>query len=432
MKKTYLLFILLLPMATTGNAQSVKLDTLSFRSYFKEAEAATKKHRQLWDMDLYSSMLLVNPQTREVIANEADTAGILTGSEGFYTGYLPPQVNIANTALHWSGKHWAMLLLPLPEYKHDRINLLAHELYHIMQPSLGFGFHNTANNHLDEKNGRIYLRLELEALKKALQASSNRERRQHLTSAFTFRKYRHQLYPGADSSENLLELNEGLAEYTGFVISDRSQKQAAEHFAASMEAFLANPTFVRSFAYQTIPIYGYLLSSRQKYWNKQITPETNLTSYFMKAFKINIPDDLKSESELIAPIYNGKQVVLEETKRTEAKTKLITEYEKIFVEQPHLELYFEKMNVSFDPRNIIPLEDKGTVYPTLRVTDKWGILTVEKGALMSPDWKKISMTLPTKIDGNKIAGDGWSLVVNDFYILIKDNGSGNYILSKKK
>ncbi len=432
MKKIYLLFILLLQLATTSRAQSAKTDTLSFTSYFKEAEAATKKHRQLWDKDLYSSMLLVNPKTREVIANEADTAGILTGNAGLYTGYLPPKVNIANTALHWSGKHWAMLLLPLPKDKHERITLLAHELYHKAQPSLGFALHNTANNHLDEKEGRVYLRLELEALKKALQASSSRERRQHLTSAFTFREYRHQLYPGADSTENLLELNEGLAEYTGFVISDRSRKQAAVHFAASMQSFLANPTFVRSFAYQTIPVYGYLLSNRQKYWNKQITPETDLTSYFVEAFKIKLPDDLKSESERRATAYNGKQVVLEETKRAEAKRKLISEYKDRFVEQPHLELYFEKMSVSFDPRNMMPLEDKGTVYPTIRVTDNWGVLNAEKGALMSPDWKKISLTLPTDSKGSKITGDGWTLELNEPYTLSKDSSSGNFILSKKK
>lgn len=54
------------------------------------------------------------------------------------------------------------------------------------------------------------------------------------------------------------------------------------------------------------------------------------------------------------------------------------------------------MNVSFDPRNIIPVEDKGTVYPQIRVTDNWGILEVTKGALMSPNWDKISVSSPVK------------------------------------
>ncbi|NDK55749.1 hypothetical protein [Pontibacter fetidus] len=432
MKKSYLLLLLLLQLANTGRTQSAKPDTISFTTYFKEIETATKKHRQLWNMDLYTSILIVDPQTRKIVANEADTAGILTGSADRFTGYLPPQVNVANTALHWGGKHWAMLLLPLPQDKHERINLLAHELFHKTQPSLGFALHNAANNHLDEKNGRIYLRLELEALKKALQASPDRERKQYLTHAFTFRKYRHQLYPDADSTENLLELNEGLAEYTGFVISERSRKQAVVHFENSINSFQQNPTFVRSFAYHTIPVYGYLLSSRNKYWNKKISPDTDLTSYFIDAFEIEVPQDLRHEAERIAADYNGRQIMAEETKRAVEKRKLVAEYKSKFVEQPHVELYFEKMNVSFDPRNMMPLEDKGTVYPTIRVTDNWGILTVENGALMSPDWKKISLTLPTELNGNKISGDGWTLELNESYTLTMNSSSGNYILSKKK
>jgi len=37
----------------------------------------------------------------------------------------------------------------------------------------------------------------------------------------------------------------------------------------------------------------------------------------------------------------------------------------------------------------MPIENKGTVYPNIRVTDKWGILSVDSGALMSINWDKI-------------------------------------------
>jgi hypothetical protein len=36
----------------------------------------------------------------------------------------------------------------------------------------------------------------------------------------------------------------------------------------------------------------------------------------------------------------------------------------------------------------------GTVYPTVRITDKWGILEVYAGALMSPDWKQVTVAAP--------------------------------------
>ncbi|MCC8410871.1 hypothetical protein LJ707_18150 [Mucilaginibacter sp. UR6-1] len=89
------------------------------------------------------------------------------------------------------------------------------------------------------------------------------------------------------------------------------------------------------------------------------------------------------------------------------------------------------MNVSFDPRNIIPIDDKGTVYPNIRVTDVWGVLTVENGALMSANWDKISVTKPIKVEGKKITGDGWVLDLTDSYLLEMDTTNSNYKLTKK-
>ena len=88
------------------------------------------------------------------------------------------------------------------------------------------------------------------------------------------------------------------------------------------------------------------------------------------------------------------------------------------------------MNISFDPRNILPIEEKGTVYPKMRVTDVWGILEVEMGALMSSNWNKISITNPTKISPNKVEGDGWILTLKDGYVVKKEEKTGNYIISK--
>lgn len=90
------------------------------------------------------------------------------------------------------------------------------------------------------------------------------------------------------------------------------------------------------------------------------------------------------------------------------------------------------MNVSFDPRNMVPIEDKGTVYPNIRVTDKWGILTVENGALMSPNWDKISISNPTQTTDKKISGDGWTLELSNGYTVEKDQTSGNYKLKNYK
>jgi len=432
MFKKLLTTTLLLLFIQSLFSQNVVSIQESVKGYFNEIKAATKKHQQIWSTDLYAPIIFVNPGTRQIFSNFSDTAGILSQAGEIYSGILPNEINIANTAINWNGRRWAMIMLPLPVKKQDRTDLLAHELFHVSQPSLGFQTFNTDNNHLDKKDGRIYLRLELEALGKAIQTTNKTERKIHITNALTFRKYRYILYPGADSTENMLELNEGMAEYTGLMHSGRNKKQAKEHFEQSMNTFLSNPTFVRSFAYQTIPLYGYLLFSTNNEWNKEITIKSNLANYFIKSFGISLPNDLKSKAGLVLNQYNGEIIISEENAREEKTKRLIAEYKSKFITQPHFELVFERMNMSFNPSDIMPVEDKGTVYPTIRVTDNWGILKVENGALMSPGWDKISVTIPVKYEHGNISGDGWSLELKDSYSVTKDENTGNYKLSKKQ
>lgn len=431
MRRTFIFIILfsLFGQYLLGQKSTVSVDSISM--FYNEFKIEAKKKIDLWNKNLYGPILLIDSKTRAVFANEPDESGILKADGNIYTGVLPDKINIANTAINWNGKRWAMMMLPLPKNKYDRIGLLAHESFHRIQPSLGFELNNIENNHLDQKEGRVYLRLELEALKRTLTAVSEKELKKHLTNALAFRKYRHNLYNGSDVNENLLELNEGIAEFTGVIVSGRSKEQTISSLTNGIDGFMDNPTFVRSFAYHTVPVYGYLLYKKDKGWNKKITEKTNLTNYFIKAFNIEIANDFKDAVEKLINDYNGSIIIEEETKREERIKNLITEYKSKFIDQPHFEIKFEKMNVSFDPRNIIPIEDKGTVYPNIRVTDKWGILTVEKGALMSPNWDKISISNPVSIDGEKIEGDGWILELADGYGIKKNETNGIYVLIKK-
>jgi hypothetical protein len=413
------------------NAQKIATIEDSITNYFNEIKIATKKHTLLWDKNLYGPILLVNPVTRKAYANVPDSAGILQSNGSVYRGILPNNINIANTAIHWNGNDWAMILLPhLPETRQDRINLMAHELFHRAQPSLGFKPLDPINNHLNEKDGRVYLRLELEALKMALTSTTIFEIKKNITNALYFRKYRYLIYPAADSTENMLELNEGLAEYTGVMMRGGNKIQLIEHFKQNINTFLTNPTFVRSFVYQTTPIYGYILQTQKEHWNKDINANSHLTNYFIKAFAISFPDDLKKSVLTLSNKYNGSAIIDEEIKREERIKKLIAEYKFKFLEQPHFEIRFEKMNISFDPRNMMPIDDKGTVYPTIRVTDNWGILEVSDGALISANWDKISITNPTELEKKNIKGIGWVLTLNDGYAVEKDP-DGDYKLLKK-
>lgn len=429
MKQLFITFLLCL-FIQVSFAQKLNVFTDSIPAYFNEIKQTTQQHYSLWDKDLYGGILLVNPQTREIYANEPDSSRFLVKEGSIYKGILPNEINFANTAIEWNGQTWAMIILPLPKDKYQRTNLLAHELFHKAQPSLGFVIRNVDNNHLDQKDGRIYLRLEMEALKEAVLASTQKEAKENLTNALIIRKYRNKLFPGSDTTENTLELLEGIADYTGQMMSGCTKDQMKENLVKHIDMFMGYPTFVRSFAYQTVPVYGFLLSETERDWNKKISQITDLTAYFTKAFGVSIPKDLKGSVERIADRYNAKVVIAEETAREEKNKILIAEYKSKFIEQPHIDIQLEQMRFAFDPRNIMPLEDKGTVYPNIRITDKWGVLTVTGGALVSSNWKKVSITKPAEINEQKVTGDGWVLELEAGYKLVEVD-KGNYQLQKK-
>ena len=121
----------------------------------------------------------------------------------------------------------------------------------------------------------------------------------------------------------------------------------------------------------------------------------------------------------------------EETKREADKVEQIAVFRSTFIEHPHLDVRLEKMNISFNPRNIVPLEGYGTVYPTMRVSDNWGILTVTGGALLGSNWDKVTLSEPILITSDKVSGNGWVLELNKDYIVEKNSSDGNYHLKKK-
>ena len=133
-------------------------------------------------------------------------------------GTLPADQNVSNTGFDWSGTRWTMVALPVPTDPVSRAALMMHERWHRIQDSLGFPAASPTNDHLDTRDGRLWLRLEGRALQRALLTKGDK-RRAAASDAVLFRRYRRQLIPGADSSERALEMNEGLAEYTGLTLA---------------------------------------------------------------------------------------------------------------------------------------------------------------------------------------------------------------------
>lgn len=254
----------LIACEAASRAQTSSIDTALAHQYFDEAEQICRADSgKLWGVSLCAPMLFVDRKTRLIVANKSDAENRLTKEGNVFTGRLPERVNIANTATDWSGTRWAMIVWPLPENEFERRSLLAHESWHRIQDTLKLPGSMPANSHLDSMQGRLWLQLEWRALAAAL-TTKGEQRQAAAKNALTFRAHRRMLFPQADAEERALEMNEGLAEYTGVKLSGRPN--LAQYAASQLKEAEGKETFVRSFAYASGTAYGILLDEAGAAW----------------------------------------------------------------------------------------------------------------------------------------------------------------------
>ncbi|HEY0671277.1 MAG TPA: hypothetical protein VGD27_03370, partial [Longimicrobiales bacterium] len=246
--------------------QTPAVDPQLAAQYFDEARSLSAADGgKLWGIPVYAPMIFVEPVTRQAVANVQDAEGRLQKQGNVFVGTLPPEMIIANNATRWSGTHWTMVRWPLPENRYVRRRLMAHELFHRMQDTLRLPATDVANSHLAYGDGRILMRLEWRALAEALMREGG-ARGDAIADALLFRARRRQLFPQAAREERLLELNEGLSEYTGFKLSGLPAGVVRDRAAVQLGSYETMDNFARSFAYASGPAYGLLLDAAAMSW----------------------------------------------------------------------------------------------------------------------------------------------------------------------
>jgi hypothetical protein len=377
---------------------------------FDEAKVISDRDGgRLWGIALYGPMLLVEPQSRFVTANRADPDGVLTATGAVFTGELPTSENISNSPMRWSGTLWTEMMWPLPTDEATRRVEIAHELFHRIQPDLGFPKREAGDNaHLDTLEGRYLLQLEWRALARAMAATSSAQRRQAVADALLFRADRYRLFPKAVDDENALELMEGVAEYTGVRLGLTTARARTAYAIKDLSSHIGEKTFVRSFAYATGPAYGLLLDRYDPTWRSTIKTGPRLDRLLQRAMRIRLPTDLEAAAKRRAAKYDDGTLRAFEVKRDVERQARLAAYKANFVEGPVLNIRLKHMNVQFNPSTLQPLDGYGVVYPTLRITDAWGALEVSDGALLHKGWDMVTVSAVHAAPSG-LEGDGWVL-----------------------
>jgi hypothetical protein len=408
-------------VALAGAARADAPDPAQAKAAFAERQAICDRDQgALWGRSLCGPMLFIDPASRELVANQG--APGLDARGGVFVGRYPDGLGIANTAADWAGLRWTMVTWPLPEDASSRRALLMHESFHSVQESIGLPMRSYAPAHLAMLEGRVGLRLEFRALAAALSAPDPRAARQAIADALAFRAHRRAAAGEGAEQERQLELNEGLAEYTGRRLADADPAPGVIALLGKADAWEA---YARRFAYASGPAYGLLLDRFSADWRKHLTAGSDLAAALGQAADVLPSSDLAAAEAR----YGGPAVRAEETPKAEARAKAAAAWTAKLVDGPHLRLPMSaKVQVEFDPRTVFPLPPHGTVYPANKIGDAWGALVVDGGVLVDDNWSAAQVAAPATPADRK--GDGWTLTLNPGWDLVPDARPGDLVVKQ--
>jgi hypothetical protein len=422
------LLMVICAIASAATPSSSPIDMAQAKAAFAEAEAVSNKEGgQLWGKKLYGALFFVDPDTRAVIANEPDPAGVLHASDGVYVGTLPREVIVSNAPVDWDGKRWTMLMWPsIPTDTIDRRIMYGHESFHRIQPGLGLMAPDSPNLQLDTPEGRLWLQLEWRALAAALLAQGPKQT-QAIRDALAFRSHRHELFSGSAQTEASLEIAEGVPEYTGAIAGEPDRDSARWRAIAKLSDPDQSITLVRSFAYTSGPPYGLLLDQRLPGWRAKLSAQSDLSALL----GATLPHQPEVSAEARAHFYGAASIRLAEDERARKAEAAKARYRARLVEGPTLLLPGKKLAFSFNPSALVSLDNANTVYPTFHATAEWGTLDVTDGVLVPTDFSRATVTAPKDTKGRHLEGPGWTLDLAAGWSVVPGERAGSYTVTKQ-
>jgi hypothetical protein len=425
-------------MQPRGLAAQV-LDTARALSALRDARAACEvDNGGLWGRSLCGPIALVDRQTRLAVTNDSVPGRRFLRLGDAYVTTLPENQYVANTAFQWQGRAWTMVALPLPRDRYARLALVMHEVFHREQRALGLAEPDALNNQLDMRAGRTWLRLEYRALARALESLPDSSvARHHAESALLFRAYRRSLYPGSDSLESTLEIQEGLPEYTGQRLAMQQTGEGPARVAKFVRDYESTPTFVRAFAYGTGPAVGVLLDRFAPEWRKSIAIDRDIGMQLSRAIRFQRPRNLAVAARKRADEYGWREIDSAEAARDSARAPAMREYRTRLVTGRTITLRQTRDSLawSFDPTELVALDLHSTIYPSGNFSAPWGKLTIEKGGVLVQNdfsWIRIGAPLGAQASMERvIKGDGWTLELDPGWSLAPDHfRPGSFVVEK--
>lgn len=428
-KWIYLLLLLLLPCCKKENTNTYFTPEKA-SSYIKDIQdICYSDNGKLWGRNLYGPVMFVERSSRRITANMSDSQGILKLKDGVYIGIFPKELVLTDGPVVFGGTKFAMVALP-PEEDRYRIQTRSlHALYHLYQESLGVKTEIFNIMSMDDKEGRLWLKLEWRALKKAITTLGD-ERQNAIRDALVFRCTNRELYKNSSNDAVRFETHEGLATFTHAKLLADSAIQVKTKILEYLDWFYQMPSYARSYGLIHGALYAALLEDKGYDFTSIKSDTVDLGRLVMEAYNIKLPVICRDVSGSLAFSYGIDEINREEEKRLSEIQASLRKQLSTFTEKTVVFLELESPYFDFEPENIHPLDTMGTLYSSMRVSDNWGKLTVDKGGcLVSNNYKHLRLSAKgLTTEKNHVSGEGWLLVLNDGWEIVEINE--NYFLKK--
>ena len=389
MKKSFyaLVIALVLCVSSTSCSQSKSNPMEKAAPCFENLKKVSDADNgELWGKTLYGPTMFVDVQTRNLVANQQNKENSFEQKGDLFFGHLPDDIIIANTAIDYCGENWTCVIWDGNRDLLTNTHLLIHESWHRIQDEIGLPACGSFNQHLDETEGELLLKLELGILKDLLQNDS-KDLTEGLRDAMTVRKYRQTMFP--NGNENQFECHEGMAEYTAFKLLplDNDNETIRQGLvAAAIMKGMDNNGYSNSFAYLTGPAYGLFLDELVPEW--RISIRSGKTIPEVISTEGAIPDTIdNAEIERISARYGLTEYLGKERSRLETRDKEDAELRARFSESTWLVIPNNNTHFGFDPNErLVAYDSIGVIYKTMQLKGDFGTIDVKNGIIRANNW----------------------------------------------
>jgi hypothetical protein len=402
--------------ATAAEAQ---VDPQLAQRYFEEVTKLCERDAgRLWGVSLCGPMVIVDQATETRATSQPEPDG------------QPPRFSdFADGPVSWDGLRWfAWPLNMLPEDDADvRQQIMLHGLFHRIQAELGLTPSDGFNEHLDTREGRVWIQLEWRALRRAVESSGS-DRAEAIADALAFRRERRRRFPGAADNERRDEIREGLASYTGIAAWADSAADAHRAAVSALAGGESMPSFVGQFEAASGPAYGVLLDDLLPGWRRQVRSTSDLGDLLASA--TNRPPT--TDVAVAAARYDAATLRTAEEARDRAQQVRVAELRRRFVDGPVLTMPAAGSG-TLDTTGSVGIPGVGTVlFRNFTLTAQWGSLNANNGVLRAADGATLSIPVTMPLDGITLQGDGWSATLNTGWVVRPAARPGSFTIVRER